>query len=233
MSFPLNKIGWGPPTASLVLLGVIAVSGGSKTTIPTEVVRGYMNEVGDMVDAVPSQIGDWIGTDSAPPPPALRMLRPNRILQRRYTNLETDEWFEFLIVHCGDVQDMGAHYPPRCYPAHGWTLVDTEPAELHVGTMTIDAMSYDFERASGLRDEGITIVSTFAVPHPDEDKRYGPDQVEMLGQAGRYRERARLGAGQIQVITPSTMTESRREEIVAMCAAMLEDVFERIGEGVK
>jgi hypothetical protein len=125
--------------------------------------------VADAVEAMPYRIGSWAGRDAVVPEAAVRLLRPNAMISRRFTNLERGLTIDFTIVHCGDARDMLGHYPPVCYPSAGWVADDsfnatsssraapagdTSIASLVVAGQTVDVHHYRFSR---IRDYGETV----------------------------------------------------------------------------
>ena len=107
-----------PIVAGLVLCCMLAFG-----RIDPESLTGideYHEKVASAIDAIPYRVGNWIGTDIEAPREAVKLLRPNRLLQREFVDPSTRERFNVLVVHCGSLDDMLGHYPPICYPAHGW-----------------------------------------------------------------------------------------------------------------
>lgn len=194
-------------------------------------VETYFADVAQSIDDIPHQIGPWLGVDIPATPAAVELLKPNKLVQRRYKNTESGDWFELLFVHCGDVRDMIGHYPPVCYPAHGWTLDSKERIQVETEAVNTAASSYRLTRDEGLSKTSIRIINFFALP-ASKQPSFGPE-LDLIQQAGRYRERARLGAGQVQVITPDTMPDEQRREIVRIAMTLTEDVLRDIERGLQ
>jgi len=125
--------------------------------------------VAEAVAAMPYRIGMWAGRDADVPEAAVRLLRPNAMISRRFTNLERGLTIDFTIVHCGDARDMLGHYPPVCYPSAGWVAdasIEAQPssrsvresgasiARLSVAGRPTDVHHYHFSR---IRDYGETV----------------------------------------------------------------------------
>jgi hypothetical protein len=195
----------------------------------TAEIEAYLGEVKARIEAVPFQTGAWLGSDIPATPAAVEMLKPNKLMQRRYTNIQTGETFELLIVHCGDVRDMIGHYPPVCYPAQGWKPGGRNAATIALGDLSADATRYAFHREGELTVSSIEIVNLFALPGGD-GASLGPD-LAIIERAGRFRERARLGAAQIQVITDPAYDPERRREIVNIAFSLTREVLEQIERG--
>jgi len=125
--------------------------------------------VAEAVAAMPYRIGSWAGRDVDVPEAAVRLLRPNAMISRRFTNLERGLTIDFTIVHCGDARDMLGHYPPVCYPSAGWVADDsirTRPfpstsrrghvptVRMNIAGREADVHHYQFSR---IRDYGETV----------------------------------------------------------------------------
>jgi hypothetical protein len=218
-----------PPSLAAAVLVALLVLGGTGPFIVAPEASGYMKRVAEEIDRVPHQFGPWLGVDIPTTPAAVELLKPNRVIQRRYTNAQTGETFELLIVHCGDVRDMDGHYPPICYPAHGWTLGGRVNAELGLTVTDAPARSYRFSRTNDIETVEMIVTNLFAVP-AEEGPAFGAD-LTLIQSAGRVRTRARLGAAQVQVITPGGLDEARRDEIVRTAFSLVESVFRTVAEG--
>ena len=85
------------------------------------------------IDAFPYIIGYWTGTDVRVPEAAVKLLRPNALVSRRYTNHSPglggrgSAWADLLISQCADSRDMTGHYPPICYPSSGEPQINARP----------------------------------------------------------------------------------------------------------
>ncbi len=119
------------PYVCAAVLCVFIVMGGISARRPSG-TADYRARVKAAIEAIPYRIGPAVGTDSEPTEAAIRLLSPNKILERRYLDPSTGGAFSLLFVHCGDARDMNGHYPPVCYPAHGWKLGDTQPLNIEI-----------------------------------------------------------------------------------------------------
>ena len=169
------------------------------------------------------EIDGWIGTDVPQPPEAIQLLRPNRILSRRYTKPGSREAVDLLIVHCEDVRDMLGHHPPVCYPAHGWTKTHDQPKRYEAGGVDIPARSYGFEQSLPTVARSIAISTVLIRPDGTFHRtmagmRAAPDEAKLH----------LLGAGQVQVIFHDPMAESQRRRIVEQFLRACLPVFEAI-----
>lgn len=191
----------------------------------------YLARVAEEVDAVPARIGPFLGRETEVAPGAVKLLRPNRILQRRYTNIDSpqQEWFSLLIVHCGVATDMNNHFPPVCYPNSGWKLEgEAEDVVVQVNGMDIPARRYRFQRPDELFAEPMDILSFFVLP--SGQVRFGGD-MGLVDMSSRYPWTDKLGAGQFQILTPAGMSEEMRGEIWDQVLGAIAPVLYAIAEG--
>src|SRR5947207_4217407 len=119
------------PVLSLALLGGIAAE--QHRRLKPRDVEPYHARAAAAVKAVPYVIGYWTGKDDEIPSAAQKLLRPNAILSRTYSDNDPGRGgiyrtrrrdASLLVVQCRDSRDMVGHYPPICYRAHGMTLDD-------------------------------------------------------------------------------------------------------------
>lgn len=219
-----------PAIAAGLLIAMIATNAAGTLGTPPGVDE-YFQRVSTTITGVPLQAGPWLGMDIDVIPAAQELLQPNKILQRRYTNAEDPrhEWFELLIVHCGDVRDMLGHFPPVCYPANGWKLDHRIGVDVPLGETPVPATRYGFSREIDFVREEIRIVNLFVLPAVEGDA-FGPD-FGIVERAGRYRERARLGAAQVQIIVPSTLNAEDRTRIVEVAMKLVGPVLFDVERG--
>jgi hypothetical protein len=133
-----------PGVTLLILAGVTA----DMLSHPTaDDAAPYHKRMLAVVDRIPKAIGDWSGVDVGVPAAAGRMLHPNAMCSRRYRYGQNGPSVDLLVIHCSDARDMGCHYPPVCYPAHGWKLRRDRPVVCRVEPDTIiPAKEYEFLR---------------------------------------------------------------------------------------
>ena len=217
MSINRTSIGRASPLVALVLLATMLVTGGIDVYAPANADR-YFTLVAERIRQIPYQIGAWNGIDEPMTEPARELLKPNELLQRRYHNRDTGESFTLLLIHCKNTRDMEGHYPPVCYPRHGWSMGRTDHVVLSVDGQQIPANRYSFEKPSR-QTAGMNVLGFFVLPSNEQPYTAG---MEALTRASRARSAAGMGAAQIQIITERSMAQSRRDEIVAM-------VLEEIG----
>lgn len=193
------------------------------------------------INAMPEAMGEWTVIEKPEPPPsASQLLRPNAIAAKVLRNETSGKQATLIIVQCRDARDMAGHYPPNCYPAHGWQVkgeplapesVSMSFGEHAVGSdggngaarepLLIPYQVYEFKRAGGvIREKRIRIFSFFAIP----GRGLVPDIKYVKEAAEDYRVRP-YGAAQIQVIVDGyeDEAESRRifEDVMKECGTIL------------
>jgi hypothetical protein len=212
---------WLSGCSTLVLLGAVALDGGSRTASGASTADADFSSRAAR-ETVPYCVGDWVGRDVEPAPAVVAMLRPSVLLERSYRNLRTGESATVLFVRCGDARDLMGHYPPVCYPAHGRGLVSARGRGFRAGATEISGMRYRFA-AGGTTSPGEIVVDNFMVL---PSGRFGRDMdaVDAVARDPRLR---RLGAAEVQVVTDAAMTDSRRDEVFESLVASFSPLFER------
>jgi len=218
----------GIPLCTLVLLVALYAVGGISQGPPAG-AQEYFDQVASQIDSLPYRIDGWFGINLPFTDVEVQMLRPNRILQRTYQNETTGQKTILSIVHCTDMRDMAGHYPPVCYPAHGWDFDSAKPMEITIGGRLQEARVYQFSRLNQGMREAIRIVSFFIVPYSDRiiyDK-------ETLGLAAKNPHAAGLGVAQVQILTPGSQSEESADQMVSKILAVVQPVIDTIEAGIK
>lgn len=215
-----------PCVATLVMVGGIAAE---RLSRPTAVdAQEYHERVRLAVAAFPEQVGDWVGTEIRVPPAALALLKPNAISSRRYEHKTTGQSFEMLIVQCKDARDMGGHYPPVCYPAHGWIAGPVQPVQWQVESLTIPGMQYTFNQSLPGRTAAILVANTLVLPNgqiiPDING------VRSLAADSRYHF---YGAGQVQLVFGDSIPLERRREVIDIFLKASLPVIQAMRRGIE
>ncbi len=216
---------------------------GTKDLPTADSAEPFHGEVATQIRAMPDAMGNWTVIEKPEPPPAAQqLLRPNALTARVLKNDVTGKQATLIVVQCKDARDMAGHYPPNCYPAHGWQW-STEPLApesisislgesdiaAHAGDggptarepLKIPYQIYDFKRAGGvMREKRIRIFSFFAIPGTG----LVPDIKSVKQAAEDYRVRP-YGAAQIQVIVDGHEQDSDSkaifEDVMRECGSLL------------
>lgn len=216
----------GPLATAALLVCTLGASFAMRPTTPD--VAPYFARVGERIRAMPYSLDSWVGRDEEVVAVARELLKPNEILQRRYTRLEDGQWFDIIVVHCGDVRDMEGHYPPICYKAAGWDVEPGVPVSASVGAQVVPATEYRVTYRHSRAVSPMRIVNFFVMP--GDTMRYTRDMVA-LNQIARSSAAAQLGVMQVQVLTPASMDPRTREQLMPAVWAMLEPVIREVVGG--
>ena len=199
------------PAIALVMLGVLAVQAAMRPT--PEDTAPYHKLVESVYKDTPIKFGEWVGVQQITSGAAYRLLRPNVIFTRVFTNQRTGEDITFLLVHCKDARDIYGHYPPNCYPGQGWKFdreTDCPPFDWKVDDTLVSGTAYNF--AMEQIDGRECIVYNFILLPNGQIAR---DMSQVSERAWDYMKRY-YGAAQVQVVfgePECRLDPERRREI--------------------
>ncbi|HEX2839082.1 MAG TPA: exosortase-associated EpsI family protein [Phycisphaerales bacterium] len=208
----------------LLLLGFYAES----ATHPTRASAApYHARVATTAAQIPLSTGDWLGADNTDkvPPAAIKMLRPNVLFGRSYTNDALNVRARVTFIQCTDSRDMGGHYPPVCYRAQGWEVTKSDapdgapgqPLTLVAGGRSIPVREYRFRMSSFPADINIRIYSFFIIP-----TRGIATTLDPVRDAAADASLRLFGSAQVQVITDASLPdELARRAFADLVAPML------------
>lgn len=229
MKNAMNSISRAAPVLTVaLLLTILLTRGAGASAVPG--ADAYHESVAATIERLPYKIGDWVGTDIEVPPAAQKLLRPNKLMQRRYEHIITGRTFNILVVHCKDSRDMIGHYPPNCYPANGWTPAGASEASFSLDSGTFGAREYQFNRVADGVEQRLRVFSFFVLPARDAEIASDYDAV---AAASRDRRNTGLGAAQVQLLGGESLSAAERREIVEEFIRALAPVIRVIGEGVQ
>lgn len=211
-------------SAPLLCLGVLTVIAADNARhVKPQDAEPYHARAKAAIDAFPYVIragdwtGNWTGSDLKIPDAAVKLLHPNALLSRQYTNHpagehpvdERETWAELLISQCADSRDMTGHYPPMCYPSSGEPLLGS-PRRFHLkaGDFWIDGTEYQFLAKPAQRCERKSVYDFFVVP----GRGIVPDIKDVRAAAGDYQQRY-FGAAQFQVIVDADQPQKTRDDV--------------------
>lgn len=207
------------PLIACALLGVLL--GLNQTHLSPEDAQAYHAAVRDAVLEIPRQIDGWQGTDQEVPAAAIELLRPNVLLSRRYTHQETGQVVTLLIVHCKDARDLMGHYPPVCYPAQGWRIIEQYKPMNRI--FEKEQVSSDWARyalaygaAGGQTGQVMQIVYNQMLL-PDGSATTQMDQVQTV--SGDFQRR-HFGAAALQIIVNEGPTSNQGDSLKPLLEAL-------------
>ena len=215
-----------PVLSSVLLLGVLFI-GGINLARP-EGLDDYYEAIREVVKAVPYRIAGWDSTEVDPTPAAQDLLRPNIIIQREYREPDGARRVWLLIVHCGEVRDMYGHYPPNCYPAHGWLDRGEFDREIETQAFRVPARDYYFEMTADGGSAQLRATDLFVLPSQGQTVHRN---IEALTAASRSPTASGQGSAQIQIVTTYEFSEEEWSALLAEFMTSLHDVLETIGGG--
>jgi len=218
-----------PPLLSVGLLAGIVTE--QRTHLKPKDVEPYHAAARAAVEKVPYLIdgGRWTGTDEEIPTAAQKLLRPNAILSRLYSdnspataNLTPIELrnhqrvAHLLIVQCRDSRDMLGHYPPVCYRSRG-DIMETKncgPRDWVVNGVSIPGYEYQFTRVRREETQRTVVYNFLIVPG-----RGIVRDMKGIEQAAEDYQQRYYGAAQFQVVfdcdASAEPPTERRDEIFA------------------
>ncbi len=211
-----------PSTAVFLLIGMIIL--GAMRPGPSD-AEPYHQAIKSLTLEMPYQIGPWNGVDMELDWSAVKLLRPNAIIKRKYTHEITGRTAWFVLIQCKDARDMGGHYPPECYPANGWEVTKAERYEWRMDDVTVPGMQYHVRR-HGIHAKESRNANIIILP----DGRFVRRMDEVWEVASDYY-RHYYGAAQIQVVCNEPITQNEFDEIVVLFINHAEPVIEMIRSG--
>lgn len=177
----------------------------------------------EAMEGAPYRIGNWMGTEVALPPAAIRLLHPNAALGRRFSLGETGMSLSLLIVHCTDARDMRGHYPPVCYPSSGWSFEGPppgRPSALMIEGRRVPVRMYEFRRIEGGSESSIRVFNLFILP----DGATTPD-LERISWLSERLALSTQGVAQMQIVTSLEVGEQQAADAAAEILGGMPDLF--------
>jgi hypothetical protein len=197
----------GPVVVTLVMLACLA--GFSRLGIATEGVEAFQARSKAAIEALPLQVGDWVGERKQLDAAAKDLLQPNAERTLLYTNKRTGAEAYYAVVQVQDCRHMIGHSPPVCYPGNGWTITARVPHTWKLGEFDIPGMEYRMERSTALgKTQAWTVQNFYIFP----DGHFGSSGEELDRAAADYR-RVAYGAAQVQVVTGTATPQAVRDEV--------------------
>lgn len=166
-------------------------------------------QIRQMKDAIPMNVGNWEGTDEPPTAAAIKLLKPNVILHRRYINRTEQEMVGMLLVQTRDARDMLGHYPPVCYPGNGWLAGNDLDYRIEVADLKLNGKVYNFHRRELGGSADLQVVDLILLPNGQSVGSM--DAVRKSAADFRFRH---YGAAQMQFVFHMAIEPTRRDEII-------------------
>ncbi len=195
-----------PVIGILLLLGI----GAEALTRPRPAeAEPYHLAVRNAAAELPMTFGGWSGSDQPVTEDAKTLLKPNVIYSRRFENGVSKLPIEVMIVHCKDTRQIDGHYPPVCYPAHGWVIKSTVPGNADIDGVHIEETAYEFTLHKPDATEYMLVDNFIVTP----SGRVVRDMNVVRRQSADYLTRHQ-GAASVQIVFHDpNLTESERREI--------------------
>jgi hypothetical protein len=216
----------GPATAGLVLLGVASTLQSRQT--PSAVAE-YHRQVRLLGASVPVLIGNWIGKDTPIAIPAIKILQPNVMFNRRYSQPGEPDYKDvtLMLVQTSDAWNMNYHWPPHCYKHSGYTKASETPHAWEVGGETIPLKEYVFEKVRSSGVERLHVLNFMFLKGGLADDNTAIDRMAR-DPLNRF-----YGAGQIQVVFTSAYDEKERRRIFSTLVEACMPVIRQVTKGVE
>ena len=219
-----------PLFSSALSVGLLGGLGGYRAHFQptTPQADQYHQRVRDAAASLPMRVDTWIGRDIPVTTGATALLNPNIIISRQFTDAQTGRAVNFLIVQCKDARDMLGHYPPKCYPAHGWTApVPAEPRTWQIDDWAINGVAYEYSKVHLDDLSHVVIYDFMALPDGRTCREMDDLEHEAQGYATRH-----FGAAQIQVEFNFSVPPAERDRIFAIMIRAYRPVLDQIRSGI-
>jgi len=205
-----------PMLSAGLLFGIVAEN---RKYLKPEDFEPYHVQAKAAIESLPLMIGSWVGSDATDdiPRQAQILLKPNKILSRRYADtsvasLNRPRTAYLLIVQCKLASDMVGHFPPICYPSHGMETIEDEKRDWVVNDLRITGKEYQFRQTKDGQTQISTVYNFLIVPG-----RGIVRDIKGVEQAAEDYQQRYYGAAQFQVVftEPSNepMTRAEHDEI--------------------
>jgi hypothetical protein len=215
-----------PALTALLLCACLAM--GELSTLRTPNVGAYFERVAGSIDGLPYKVGDFFGTPVDVTPAAVQLLRPNRLSQRAYYDPDTGRGVTLLLVHCKDVRDMGGHFPPNCYPAHGWRREGDRATTVRLAGEDRPARIYEFSQRVETSEERMHVLNFFVAPNRTEPV---VADVSGLDRVTGSRRAVGLGAAQVQIVVTDPTLLDEASGVIARFMEAIEPAVLEIVKG--
>lgn len=211
----------------ITMAAAVMLAGGAfsqRVSIDQDAVRAYHLQMKQAIESMPVDFAGWTSNEVPIPPSATKLLRPNALVAREYRTQDHNGLSAtILVVQCADIRDMQGHYPPNCYPAHGWSSGE-HASDASFGSL--DAVRYEFIQTTGNQENGITVYNLFILP--SGAVTHSMDDVRKAGADYVVRP---YGAAQLQVVINSGVAREHHAWILDQMSMIAKPVVETLLQG--
>ena len=193
-------------TLSITLLIGVGINAAVRPN-PTDATF-FHEQAKDIIKSLPLRIGNWEGREQEIPASAIKLLQPNAIISRTYTNRITHQVVSLLIVQTKDARDMVGHYPPICYPANGYKQTQEHPIDWNIDGVQMHGTDYSYQMLKNKTIVKLNVVNFIIMPNGEVAA-----DMNQLNRAAADYTRHFDGAAQIQLVTTENYTNEQRETI--------------------
>lgn len=213
--------------APVLTVALLAAMGIANLRRPQpEDAEPYHRRVRDAAGLMPRRVGAWVGRDVPAPRTAVQLLKPNVLINRIYQNPQTGYSATLLLVQCKTARDMSGHFPPVCYPAHGWVLNDTVEKDWQTNGLTITGMEYGFNYMKP-GDSFHKIIANFMIMPDGQIIR----DIKGVRRAASDYVRHFFGAAQMQLVMDTAIPGPERDAIFVELIGANRDVIDVLRSG--
>ena len=229
---------FGPKPASStawVAVGLMIASG-----VGYRVAAGHLSGLAGSVvlargtlNALPMEIGRWIGSDAALDPRIVKATDTDDHVSRKYVRNDGRGGVSLFIAYGVRFRDLMPHRPEVCYTGAGWILEETTQGTLTIkDDLELPYQVHHFGRG-GLDARTVTVLNYYII-----DGQFCRDVSLLRSQAWRLSTDVRYVA-QVQIARSGRGVRNRSTEIVSAFAAdsapvirkTLEDAVEKAMAG--
>lgn len=179
------------------------------------------------LSSLPRYIEDWQGVDVPLSDQVLEIAQVDEYVSRRYRNQNSGDVVDFYLGYSVRPDDMIGHRPRVCYPAHGWSHVETRTIDVPTkdGEEELRCLLHTFERQRPVYS-GVVVLNYFVLQGEPTT-----DSFELWRSKRRHplqKERVPLYAAQVQISSRHRDPSGRKPAVSCvrrLASAMVSDVF--------
>lgn len=203
---------------------LLAVAAASRVRVDETAVDQYHQSIVRASASLPVDYGVWAGHEVDIPPSATKLLRPNVLIAREYVTPERGGLrATLMVVQCADTRDMQGHYPPHCYPAHGWASEASGPGP---AMGDLETIRYGFSRGVGDDQRRIVVYNLFLLPSGEATT----SMKDVRRASSDYLVRP-YGAAQVQVVLDGSVPADQHGWILEEMRKIAEPLLRPLIDG--